>query len=476
MTTRDPGSFRDPNGYVFVEDARVVRCVTAQGFEQFSKVWDSGVLQDLADKGLMIPCHELALTDSGKDASRTRYRGARGEHPAALFSHPLVPLITYPYEWTFGQLKAAALAHLDLQIAAFDRGFTLSDATAYNMQFVDGKPLHIDVLSLRPYSQGEAWVGYNQFCRQFLLPLLIEAWTGMAFQPIYRGSIEGISFADALAILPKRRLFTSLSGFLHVWLHGRSALAKKAANFDDAQKSTAQVKPQNYRAILQQLRGFIASLESKTRSGSYWGNYAATNSYATSARDQKLDFIEKWANDTTPNSVWDIGGNSGDFAMAAIKGGAKSAVVLDSDLDSLEHLFATRTQAGQPILPMVMNLTDPSSNMGWRQNERKGLNERANPDAVTALAVIHHLVLGANLPLSEVVDWLVSLAPRGVIEFVPMSDPMVQQIMTHRSEIFADYTYENFKSVLQARCDITSEQTVSQSDRILVSFVRKKSD
>lgn len=464
--TRDAGSFRDPTGYVFKQGERIIRAIMPAKHAQFAEIYNSGILQRLADKGLLIACQQI----EGDDLKPSNFKGARGETAAALYEHPEVPMLSYPYEWTFTQLKDAAIAHLELQVEALNQGYVLSDASAYNMQFVDGKPIHIDVLSIQLYEEGQPWNGYNQFCRQFLLPLLVEAWGGVSYQAMYRGSIDGISFEDALAILPKRKLFTSLTGFSHVYLHGKSVIATSSANFESSPRKTVHLGKGSYLAILKQIQGFIKGLESPHRNASYWNSYATKNSYSDEMRDTKLGFIRTWAEREQPELVWDIGGNTGDFSQAALEGGAHRAVVIDNDRDSLEFLYNTRTKSGAAILPLRMNLSDPSADIGWNQTERKGLVTRANADGVLALALIHHLVIGCNLPLKEVVDWLLNMAPTGVIEFVPRQDPMVQQLLDLRSDIFSDYTEEHFRELVSRRKSISSEHKFDSNGRLLVSY------
>ncbi len=462
---RDPGSFRDPSGYVFTEGSRILRAVMAPAEKTFGEIYRSGLLRELADKNLMIDCVRIDA-----DAEMlSQYRGARGDTAVALYEHPRVPMLTYPYEWCFSQLKDAALAHLDLQLAALEKGYELSDATAYNMQFIDGRPVHIDAMSLRPYVDGVHWSGYNQFCRQFLLPLLLEAWAGVAFQGIYRGSLDGISFEDALAILPRRKIFTSASGIMHVYLHGRAVLAKssKAEKQVDLDRKLPKTR---YVAMIQQLRDFIGGLESAKRPSSYWNTYATINSYSEPMRDTKLQFVKDWAASAKPDLIWDIGGNTGDFSLAAIEGGAGASVVLDGDLDSLERAYRLRVRKGEKLLPMLMNLVDPTPNMGWRQVERKGLNERADADGVIALAVIHHMCIGGNLPLAEALRWLLSLAPTGVIEFVPKGDPMVDQLLAVRDDIFHDYEEDVFLKTITENHDITAEHKFAENGRLLVGY------
>ena len=462
---RDAGSFRDPGGYVFEDQGRIIRAVMPQAADAFANLYDSGLLDDLARRGLMI-----ATTRLEADAARlAAFTGPRGDHAAALYEHPRVPFISYPYEWCFSQLKDAALAHLDLQITALEKGYVLSDATAYNMQFIDGRPVHIDAMSLQPYVEGAHWAGYNQFCRQFLLPLLLEAWAGVGFQKLYRGGIDGISFEDALAILPRRKLFTSVSGLMHVYLHGRAVLAKSSQAQDSAKAGQALPKSR-YAAILEQLRGFIAGLESGKRPASYWKTYAQINSYSEPMRDRKLQFVGDWAADAKPGQIWDIGGNTGDFSLAAIKAGAGHALVLDGDLDSVEAAYRLRARKGEKILPLVMNLLDPSPGLGWRTAERKGLGSRTTPDGIIALAVIHHMCISGNLPLRDALDWLLSLAPGGIIEFVPKEDPMVKQLLAVREDVFHDYTEETFLSVISKRHQIIDQHKFQENGRLLVSY------
>lgn len=466
MTVRNSGSFRDPGAYVFHHENRILRGVTASASGQFSQTIESGIIGKLAAKGLLIGCERVAASES----ELAKFTGARAEPIVALYEHPAIPFISYPYEWCFSQLKDAALAHLDLQLEALGNGFVLSDASAYNMQFLAGRPIHIDVMSLRPYRDGQHWEGYNQFCRQFLLPLLIEAWTGLRFQGLYRGSMAGISFEDAMMLLPRRRLFTSMGGLMHVYLQGRAIMAKTATS--TGQPVSVQPLPKaRYRSILEHLRGFIAGLSSATRPKSYWKDYAANNTYSDAMRSAKMEFIRRWVSRAKPAQLFDIGGNTGDFSLAALETAAVSnALVLDSDVDAIEHGY--RSARSQSMLHLVMNTADPSPDLGWRQRERAGFGLRAKPDGVVALAVIHHMVVGGNLPLPEVVEWFVDMAPHGVIEFVPKTDPMVVEMLMLREDIFADYTQENFLALLSKKARITDRHKFAENGRLLVAYER----
>lgn len=412
----------------------------------------------------MVDCRQIEASQE----ELSTFLGARGEQIVAVFEHPRIPFISYPYEWTFSQLKDAALTHLDLQLIAFEHGFVLSDATAYNIQFLSGRPIHIDCMSLRRYSEGQVWEGYNQFCRQFLLPLLIEAWSGCAFQPMLRGSLEGISFSDALAILPRFQLFTSPSALMHVYLHGK-AINTKSASATGLQSAT-KLRAGSYKAILKQLRDFISGLKSRKRPVSFWNDYAFSNSYSESMRRTKLSFVKQWAASCKPKMLLDIGGNTGDYSLAAVDGGADSCVILDSDLDSVDIAYLRFKNSGTQIFPLLMNFLDPTPDMGWRQCERKGIESRARADGVIALALIHHLVISGNVPLRDAVHWIMGMAPKGIIEFVPKQDPMVTGLLSTREDIYTDYTEEMFREAVTARGRIVLEHSIEENGRLLAAY------
>lgn len=464
MPARDQGSFRDPSGYVFFQGNDVFRSVNRSADAYFKVVLESRVINDLVETGLLLPT-EVDPVDAG---DLHDFVGARGEIPVRILKHPRIPFISYPYEWTFGQLKDAALAHLDLQIKAFDKGIVLIDATPYNMQFYQGRVVHFDVLSLRPYREDDPWVGYNQFCRTFLLPLLIEAWCGIPFQPMLRGSLDGISFADAVHILPKFKLWTSLNGLMHIAVQAK-VIASTSSSSTGREKKSTKLPKNRYKYLLLEMRNWISSLKSGRRISSYWNTYAQINSYSNEMRRVKEQFVSAWAPIIKGGTLWDIGGNTGDYSKCALDAGVASAMVFDSDLDSLEQGYQ-RSKQGLPILPLLVDIADPSPSLGWRQAERGGLNQRIKPDGIMALAVVHHLVIGRNLPFEDVIRWFVETAPHGIIEFVPKSDPMVMQMLNNREDVFHDYDEAHFYQYLRTYAEVTAEHRFGENGRILISY------
>lgn len=467
LPIRNPGSFRDPAGYVFDDGEAIWRSINADALARFQSLWGCGVVQKLVDRGLIIQA-EFVSPDA---EALEKLRGPRGELPVGLLRHPRVPFFSYPYEWCFSQLKDAALAHLDLQIAALELDVSLVDATPYNMQPVDGRMCHVDILSLRPYSDGEMWAGYNQFCRLFLLPLLIEAWSGVPFQPLLRGSLDGIPLGDAARLLPASKRWLTLNGILHVSLHAQQERAH-ARNRTREIKTPPKMPRTRYAAMLNELRNWVSGLRS-SRTPSFWHDYAVANTYRDTDRRIKREFIGRFVHENQPKTIWDLGGNSGDYSVTALDAGVKHAVVLDSDLDALEIAYKTSQTTHPNLLPLVMDCSDPSPARGWNQQERAGLLERRHADAVLALALVHHLVIGRNVPLRSFVEWLMSLAPCGVVEFVPKQDPMVARMLSIREDVFVDYDEQHFIDYLTAAAEIQHTEGLTNGGRTIIAYRRR---
>jgi len=446
----------------------VVRTVNSVGLANFRNVEQTGVLTRLQELGHLVPTRELGPLD----IDFSTLAGPRGEVPSVALEHPRLPLISYPYEWTFSQLKDAAIAHLDLQIVAIDSNVVLTDATPYNMQFHESGLFHIDVLSLRPYREGEYWIGYNQFCRLFLVPLLLEAWSGVPFQPLLRGAIDGMKLSDAQYLLPAAKRFFSINGLLHITIHANSESSGSSSKKSDGKTTQRSIPKTRYRAMLTEMRAWIQGLQTGRRSKSFWNEYSEVNSYSQHMHEVKKTFVAKFIRNSEARSIWDIGGNTGDFSAVALDEGAHQATVIDGDLDSLEKAYTRRKDNALNMLPLVMDCADPSASLGWNQKERQGISQRARADAVLALAVVHHLAIGRNIPLQEVVDWLIGLAPRGIIEFVPKEDPMVKQMLMFRDVEFVDYNEAAFRSYVSRIGRIVDEHRFNDNGRLLVRFER----
>ena len=460
---RDGGSFRDPSGHVYEFDNRILRTISEGARGSYESARDSGVLKDLVDSGYLVASSELGRDDQPDAVPAAAY----------VVEHPRIPFISYPYEWSFGELKAAALHHLDMQIDLFKRGFVLSDATAYNVQFVGPNPVFIDLLSVRPYREGEFWYGHRQFCEQFLNPLLLRSVLGVTHNHWFRGSLEGIQTLHLAKMIPlKKRL--SWNMFSQVTMPAR--LEQRALNAPQASvekvRSGKKLSKVAYNGFLTQLRNWIARLHPADTGKTVWGDYATSHTYSDAEATAKSQAIREFAADVKPGTLIDLGCNSGDYSVAALEGGAKYVIGFDFDHRAVDLAFSRAQEQKLNFLPLWLDAANPSPNQGWWQAERRGFAERAKADGLIALAFEHHLAIGRNVPLADVVDWLISLAPVGIIEFVPKNDSTVQQMLALREDIFPDYTEEAFENAIRSKAKIIAKMPISKSGRTLYRYDR----
>jgi ribosomal protein L11 methylase PrmA len=456
----EPGSFRDRRGRIFYRSGRVFRTVMPVALNDYEFVRATGIIDSLVAEKKLV----------GETVVDGSLLGKHGADASLVLEHPRLPFISYPYEWPFPALKAAALLHLDIQLAALEKDVALTDATAYNVQFIGSNPIFIDSLSFRRYADGEYWAGHRQFCEQFINPLLLRSVAGIPYNTWYRGSLEGIPTEDLSKVLPwTSRL--SWNVLTNVFMQAR--LQRTHDSFDAIEKVKARKLPRiGFEQILHSLQKWVAGLEPKSDGNTTWQDYASDNSYADDETIKKRRFVADFVNNVRPELILDVGCNTGDYSAVALGNGAKLAIGFDFDHGALDFGFARTQRESLNFLPLHLDAANPSPMQGWSQRERQGFRERANGDAVLGLALIHHLAIARNLPLEEVIGWLIDMAPQGVIEFVPKHDPMVQRLLQMREDLFDDYDKDSFEKHIRNRARIMKSETVSSSGRVLYWFDR----
>ena len=459
-TNVDAGSFRDRSGHVFLKNGRILRSVSPYAAEDFQFVRGSGLLDDLVRSKRLLP-FQLVDPDILRDS---------GERPVHVLEHPRLDHVSYPYEWPFPVLKAAALLHLDIHLTALERGVNLSDASAYNIQFKGTEPVFIDHLSFRRYQEGEYWAAHRQFCESFLNPLLLRSECGVAPNDWYRGRLNGISVTDMSRLLPLKSKF-SWNVLSHVVLQARF---QKSGDQRSAERSLARRKlPLSALVrILEAMRKWIEKLQPTDTGNTVWQTYSQNSGYADDDFSTKAAVVTDFVKTMRPELVWDMGCNTGEFSKLALEAGARAVIGYDSDQGALENAYTRARVEGLNLLPLYLDVTNPPPDQGWDETERKGIFSRARADGVLALALVHHIAITHNVPLERVIDWLVKLAPAGVIEFVPKQDDMVKKLLSLRDDIFHDYSPELFIHHLRARARIARKETLPRSGRILVIYQR----
>jgi hypothetical protein len=363
-------------------------------------------------------------------------------------------------------LREAALLQLDLLRRALDEGLTMKDASPYNVQWRGTKPVFVDVGSFERLREGEPWAGYRQFCTLFLYPLLLQALHGVDFRPLLRGSVEGIEPAQMRRLLSRRDLLRR-GVMTHVALHAR--LEARHAGDEDVKRElrSAGFRTELVKANVRGLEKLVRRLEWEPETTA-WTGYGPTSTYSERDAERKAVFVREAASARRHRLVWDLGANDGRYTRIAAEH-ADHAVALDADGAVVERLYgALRDEGSETILPLVANLADPPPGLGWRGRERQPLAERGRPELTLALAVVHHLVIGANIPLAELIGWLAELGTKLVIEFPTASDPMVARMLARKREgTHADYTREMFERLLGEAFGIEATEELADGSRLL---------
>jgi hypothetical protein len=444
-----PSSFRDPSGFLFEREGVLYRQVNRSYQDHYDLLLSSGLYKALTEQGLLVRHGEA---DISPPDPRLAYK---------IIKPQVVSFISYPYEWCFSQLKEAALATLKIQKTAFDLGMSLKDASAFNIQFVDGRPLLVDTLSFEKL-QLRPWVAYRQFCQHFLNPLLLISYKDFQLNQLSRIFIDGIPMSLASRLLPFRtRLRPSLAS--HVHLH---ALSQRHFS-----TRTVKVRERQVRRV--SLAGLVESLESLTRrvrlrlKKTEWARYYEETNYSPEGFERKKKIVDEFLDIIKPETVWDLGANTGVFSRLASRRGIQT-VAFDVDFIAVEMNYRDCLENGDKnLLPLVMDLTNPTPAIGWENRERRSLLERGPADAALALALLHHLAISNNLPLSRIAEFLSRACRWLVIEFVPKTDSQVQRLLATREDIFDRYSRSDFEDQFSRSFLIVRIAPVEGTERIL---------
>jgi hypothetical protein len=454
----EPGSFRDRTARVFYHDGNILRGLNETALAEWQALSATAFFRRFSETGAIVPTRQRELASVPFSAS--------DQHWAGVLEHERLPFVSYPYEWSFEMLRDAALLQLDLVLAGLDEGIGLKDASAYNVQWKGASPVFVDIASFYKRTEGEPWVGYRQFCQMFLYPLLVQAYRDVPFQPWMRGNIDGMDAEVCLNLLSARDYLRG--GVLaHVYLQAKAQKAYNSTTRDvRSDLSKAGFDKRIIKANAERLRALVAGLEWKPKQ-STWSDYLKCGHYEASDAVQKREFVRGVAATRSWNLAWDIGCNVGVFSRIVAER-AKSVVAMDADHLAVDKLYrALKSERVTNILPLVVNVTDPSPNLGWRNLERKRINERGTPDLVLALALIHHVVIGGNIPLAEFVQWLRDLGGDLVIEFVTRQDPMVMTLLRNKEDHYSDYDEQVFERELAARFHIVRREPLGSGTRIM---------
>ncbi|MDP2720721.1 MAG: SAM-dependent methyltransferase [bacterium] len=451
-------SFRDPSGFLFTSNGQLYRQINTQYKENYEFLARSGLLKKLQEENLLINHKE-----AGSKLAQTSdaYKVIKPEK---------IPFISYPYEWCFSMLKDAALLTLEIQKTALGHGLSLRDASAYNIQFLRGKPIHIDTLSFEKF-QEKPWVAYKQFCQHFLAPLALMTYTDVSLNKLSQLFIDGIPLDLASKLLPTRTRFKP-SLLIHIHLHAASQ--RKYADRGLAKQPVAKkFNKRSFLGLIDSLEGAIKGLKWEPKGTQWSGYYEGNLNYLPASLRHKANLVEEFLESTKPRTVWDLGANTGLFSRIAAD---KGIFTVSSDIDpaAVEINYKTTVEKNEKnILPILIDLTNPSPAIGWENKERDSFLSRGPVDTALALALVHHLAISNNLPLAYLAEFFSLICKSLIIEFIPKEDSQVQKLLASREDIFPNYSQNAFEKEFSALFSIKRSEKVKGSKRTLYLMSKK---
>lgn len=450
---REFSSFRDSSGFVFQADKEIYRYISVEYKNNYDFACVSGLYDLLMEKQLLIKHHEI----NADKFDKTAYK---------ILQVDKIPFISYPYEWSFSEYKDAALLTLKIQKRALLKGMSLKDASAYNIQFKDGKPIFIDTLSFEKLEESHPWVAYKQFCQHFLAPLALMYYKDERLNTLMKNYIDGIPLDLASRLLPKITSFGILS---HI--HMNAMFQKMYASSRKDKSNFGGMNLKKHIALVENLYRTILSFK-KRNSQTEWKDYYDFKNYDDTAFAHKGDILLKFLNQIQkPELIWDIGANNGYFSKIASETGAQ-VIAFDIDSEAVDQNYKNSERPTQ-VLPLLLDILNPSPSIGWANKERLSINQRGCPDAIMALALIHHLSISNNIPFDYVAAYFSSLSKYLIIEFVPKEDSQVQILLSSRKDIFPNYNQAFFEKCFQKYYTILESQNVKNSKRVMYLMVSK---
>jgi hypothetical protein len=383
-------SFRDPSGFLFYCDDVLYRQINEDYKNEYELLIESGLYNSLIKENILVPHEESGCLSS---SLTNAYKVIKPER---------IPFISYPYEWSFSELKDAALTTLRIQKLAIEFGMSLKDASSYNIQFYKGKPVFIDTLSFEQYQKGSPWKAYKQFCQHFYAPLILMANTDIRLNQLLRIYIDGVPLDLASKLLPLKTRF-SPAILAHIHMHSRSQ-KKHSKSYADAKKTAKQMSQLAHLGLIDSLESSIKK-QKWNPSGTEWGEYYTFTNYSDTAFEHKKELVLKYLKAVKPETVWDFGANEGIFSRLA-SDLAINTISFDIDPAAVEKSYINVKKENEiNILPLLLDLTNPSPGIGWMNTEREALIQRSNPDVVLALALVHHLAISNNLPFNKIASF-----------------------------------------------------------------------
>jgi hypothetical protein len=446
----DTSSFRDPCGFLFHKNGSIYRQINKIYKDDYQHLMKSGLYNRLVESHLLIPHKEVSI------------KGPIPGKAYKVIEPDRIPFISYPYEWCYSQLKDAALTTFKIEKIAMEYEMTLKDSSAYNIQFKNGKPVLIDTLSFKKYVKGETWIAYRQACQHFIAPLALMAYRDVRLNQLFRIYLDGIPLDLASLLLPSSTSFkASLLSHIHIHSKSQRHFADRKVNI-----GSHKISRLSFLALIDSLESTVKKMKWQPQ-GTEWADYYQDTNYSSEAFGDKKEIIKDLLGKTKTNKLWDLGANDGFFSRIASTQGIYT-ISFDVDPAAVEKNYLRSINNNETnILPLLIDLTNPSPSIGWENKERISLIERGPTDTIFALALIHHLAISNNLPIGKIAEFFGSICRYLIIEFVPKDDSQIKRMLFTREDIFPDYTKEDFEKEFKKYFAVKQTEKIKDSKRIL---------
>jgi len=458
-TTSPHLTFRDPAGSVELREDGVFRSVHGPYVDGILAFLQTTLAAQLVSERMLVSSEIVDLDR---------------EH--LLLRHPRISFVSYPWEWPSALWLRAAELTLDLCIRLVGEGWILKDATPLNVLFEGQRPIFVDVLSIERVDESSAmWLAYGQFVRTFVLPMLAHTELGWPLQAVQTRR-DGFEPEDIYAALPwSRRLRQPARSSVTLPIL-MSRLLHQETGMNIAQRKLGDPESAR-RVLLKTLTGLRKTMRqaAPARRSSAWSEYAETaDHYSDVDHAMKREFVAEALRECRPRTVLDVGCNTGAYSRIAADAGAE-VVSIDTDMHALDRLCAQLKGTDVNILPLCVDLAYPSPATGWENRESLSFLDRCEGhfDTVTMLAVLHHLLLTAQIPLEHIAALCGRIAMRNLIlEWMPPTDPKFIEVLRGREAIYAHITEAAMRAAFAQHFEVAKE-TALGNGRILFHMVKR---
>ena len=448
---KEPSSFRDPDSVLEFDTKFYYRKISANYLPHYLFFKKSGLKDELIKEGYILPFEEIV-----------------DEQPNVGFANQVlktekIPFVSYPYEWSFSQLKTAALQTLKINLKALEFGMILKDSSVYNIQFIGSKAIFIDISSFEIHKSNSLWSGYQQFCRHFLAPLLLASYKDVRLIKLLLLNLDGLDLSFTRKLLPIKSLFNT-----GVLLH----LILNTTGIKTSRNKKNNLKEQGLISILVHLTDTIENLKLKNKN-SEWADYYNNTNYSDSGLLQKASIIETFIKELNIKTALDVGANDGKFSKLLSN---SSIYTVSTDIDELaveKNFIDALRDENDNLLSLHLNFANPTPSIGWDNTERKSFYDRAKFDLVLALAVVHHFVITYDLSFEMIAEKFSQIGKYLIIEFPLPEDEKVQFISRNKPSQFSNYNIENFKSAFEKYFLELDNKFIESNSRVIFLYAKK---